>query len=187
MHGAILGVLGTVSASAARLSMGAFLGMFRMRRLVLAAISAYQRHVSPHKGFYCAYRVHTGRQSCSVLGYRAVRRYGVIAGLVVLQRRTHRCGVTHRRFSPTQRRPHRTQRGDCDVGCDSPFDFNCDARGGKSCLSFADCSSACDCGSCDGFRKWRKENGREQHVHIPPKARCWGEQPSVVATRQNRS
>jgi len=44
-----------------------------MRKLVLAAITGYQTYLSPYKGFCCAYRVHTGRKSCSALGFRAVR------------------------------------------------------------------------------------------------------------------
>lgn len=139
-----------------------------MRRLVLAAISAYQRYMSPYKGFCCAYRTHTGRQSCSALGFRAVRRYGVIAGLAVLHRRTYLCGVAHRRFSPTHRRPHRAQRGDCDLGCDLPCDFNCDTPSGKSCSSITDFVSCCDCGSCDWPDRKRKGNEQEQYVYIPP-------------------
>ena len=48
-----------------------------LKILALAAITLYQRFVSPRKGFSCAYRFHTGGPSCSVLGFRAVRRYGV--------------------------------------------------------------------------------------------------------------
>ncbi len=36
-----------------------------MQRLVLWAIEVYQRHLSPRKGFSCAYRCHTGHASCS--------------------------------------------------------------------------------------------------------------------------
>jgi putative component of membrane protein insertase Oxa1/YidC/SpoIIIJ protein YidD len=53
-----------------------------VKTLLLTLIRLYQRHVSPRKGFACAYRVHTGCASCSHLGYRAIRRYGVWQGLV---------------------------------------------------------------------------------------------------------
>ena len=139
-----------------------------MRRLVLAAISAYQRYMSPYKGFCCAYRTHTGRQGCSALGFRAVRRYGVITGLAVLHRRMYLCGVAHRRFSPTHKRPHRAQRGDCDLGCDLPCDFNCNIPSGKSCSSIADFANCCDCGSCDWPDRKRKGNEQELYVYIPP-------------------
>ena len=141
-----------------------------MRTLVLAAIKTYQRYMSPYKGFCCAYRTHTGRKSCSILGFRAVRRYGVIVGIAILRRRTYLCGVAHRRYSPPCRRPHRAQRGDCDLGCDLPCDLNCDLPSGKSCSSFADFVSCCDCSGCDWPNNKQKESDQEQYVYIPPKS-----------------
>lgn len=121
-----------------------------LRRLVLAAIRFYQRHLSPHKGFACAYRVHTGRASCSSLGYRTVRRHGVFDGLALLRRRTYLCGVAHRRHALAGTRPHARQRGECD--CDLPCDF--------------DASDCCDCDWPDRDKK--KRQGDEKQVHIPP-------------------
>lgn len=141
-----------------------------MRALVLMAITAYQRYLSPYKGFCCAYRAHTGRAGCSGLGYRAVRRYGVWSGLRVLRRRMYLCGVAYRRYAPPSQRPHRAQRGDCDFGCDLPCDFNCDLPRGKSCFRFGDLLNCCDCGSCDWPDRKNKGNDQEQYVYIPPKA-----------------
>lgn len=139
-----------------------------MRIVVLAAITAYQRYVSPYKGFCCAYRAHTGRQSCSSLGFRAVRRYGVFAGLAVLRRRTYLCGVAHSRHAPTRNHAFQTQHGFCDVGCDLPCDLNCDLPSFRSCGSIADFVSYCDCGSCDWTDRKGKGKDEEQYVHIPP-------------------
>lgn len=63
-----------------------------LQRLVLAAIRLYQRWLSPHKGFVCAYRVYTGRDSCSAYGYRVINRYGALVGLALLRRRLADCG-----------------------------------------------------------------------------------------------
>ena len=123
-----------------------------MRRLLIAAIRFYQRHISPRKGFCCAYRAHTGRHSCSTLGLRAVRRYGAMQGLGVLRRRLYLCGVVHRRYA-TQPRPALAQRGDCD--CDLPCDFD---FGSLDCLN---------CGSCD-WGSGKKKDKDEQRVYIPP-------------------
>lgn len=135
-----------------------------MRKLVLAAIVGYQRYVSPHKGFCCAYRTHTGRKSCSALGFRAVRRYGALAGLAVLRRRTYLCGVVHRRYTMPRSRILHSQQGFCDVGCDLP----CDVPSFDGCLSVGDFASCCDCGSCDWPRRNRKSQEGEQYVYIPP-------------------
>ena len=56
------------------------------RSFALWAIVAYQRFVSPYKGFCCAYAFHTGHASCSTLGYRAIRRRGIPAGNAILTR-----------------------------------------------------------------------------------------------------
>ena len=125
----------------------------RMRSLVLAAIRAYQRYVSPYKGFCCAYHVHTAHASCSTLGYRAVRRYGALSGLAILRKRLNRCGVAQRRCAPTRYQPFPYQRGDCDLPCDLPWDW----------------ADACNCGGCDGPEpKRRKRRKGEKEIYIPP-------------------
>lgn len=131
-------------------------------KILLAAIRFYQRFLSPLKGFRCAYHAHTGRQSCSHLGFRTVRRYGALAGLVVLRQRLYLCGVAHRRYSPPLRRPPLAQRGDCDiVPCD------CDLPSTNPCSCAGDILG--NCGSCDWPDRRRKERERERTIYIPPK------------------
>jgi putative component of membrane protein insertase Oxa1/YidC/SpoIIIJ protein YidD len=65
--------------------------MFRLGSIAL--IGVYQRYVSPHKGFCCAYRVHTGRASCSEFGRRAISRHGLTAGLMLLRQRFNVCAL----------------------------------------------------------------------------------------------
>jgi putative component of membrane protein insertase Oxa1/YidC/SpoIIIJ protein YidD len=118
-----------------------------LRDLALRTIRLYQRYLSPRKGFACAYRACTGGASCSELGYRAIRRYGLRGGLRVLDARLERCRLA----ASLQRRRTgwpRAQAGDCD--CDlpcSPFDA-CD---------FASCDDA----SCDRPRSKRKAEKRK--------------------------
>lgn len=139
-----------------------------MRRLLLAAIVGYQRYLSPRKGFSCAYRVHTGRRSCSALGYRAVRRYGVLAGLAILRRRTYLCGVAHRRFYPPPNPAFLGQRGFCDCACDLP----CELPSADFCGSALDFASYCDVCDCDWPSRDRKAKEEEQKVHIPPNTKA---------------
>jgi putative component of membrane protein insertase Oxa1/YidC/SpoIIIJ protein YidD len=110
--------------------------------MALRAISFYQRHVSPRKGFCCAYRAHTGCRSCSALAYRAIRRLGVWRGLGLLRERLGRCHAVHARHQSLPRVPA-SQAGFCDASCDIP----CDLPG--------DC--ACDCGDWGRSRKSEKE------------------------------
>jgi putative component of membrane protein insertase Oxa1/YidC/SpoIIIJ protein YidD len=44
-------------------------------------IRGYQRRISPHKGFSCAYRVAHGGTSCSEAVRQAVVRRGVLRGV----------------------------------------------------------------------------------------------------------
>lgn len=156
--------------------------MLGMRALVLMAIRGYQRYLSPHKGFCCAYRAHTGRCSCSALGYRAVRRYGTLNGIAVLRRRMYLCGVAHRRYAPSQplgtyrpARPPRAQRGDC--ACDLPCDFGGGGSGGGCDLPDIFRPDTCNtCNGCNGCdwpsrddRYKKKDRKEERHVYVPPR------------------
>jgi uncharacterized protein len=117
-----------------------------MKRFALLAIRGYQRYFSPYKGFRCAYGLHTGRCTCSGLGYRAIRRYGVIDGISVLRERLTRCGQVHRARCP---KPHALSRqaGVCDVGC---IDVGgCDAPSGSTVCNVCSCL---DCGSFGGSK-----------------------------------
>ncbi|MFD0930666.1 membrane protein insertion efficiency factor YidD [Methylophilus glucosoxydans] len=139
-----------------------------MKSLLLKVIRFYQRFISPYKGFCCSYRYHTGHASCSVLGLRAVQRYGVIDGFIILRKRLYLCGVSSRRYSPPKLRPHRSQRGDCDIGCDSPCDMGCKMPNLKSCPIFEafNCADAC---SCDWPARDKKDKNNDEEVYLPPK------------------
>ena len=134
-----------------------------MKRLALSAINLYQHLISPHKGFVCAYRAHTGRGSCSVLAYRAIQRFGIWRGVGILRERLGKCGIAHRRYAGTRGALHR-QAGFCDLSCDLPCDLD---LGSAACDALSNCGSPCDCGD---WRFSRKKQQEEQWVHIPPSA-----------------
>jgi uncharacterized protein len=136
-----------------------------LTNFALLAIRTYQRFISPYKGFCCAYKAHTGRYSCSQLGYRAIRLHGVFSGLGVLDRRLYLCGVVSRRIKPIFKRKHRSQRGDCDPGCSG----GCDLPNDMSCGSPLDALQCLDCSS--GSRKSKKNGEDEAKVYIPPYSR----------------
>lgn len=108
------------------------------KSLALAAIRIYQRVVSPYKGYACAYRVHTGKASCSNLGLRAIQRYGLARGLGVLRMRFAQCAGAHRDHAPARTAVRHQEGGYCDLACDG---VSCDAL---SCLG-----EGLECGPCE--------------------------------------
>ena len=54
-------------------------------------ITLYQRYLSPYKGFSCAYRVRRRRASCSAFAKRALSRFGLFLGAMLLRRRFRKC------------------------------------------------------------------------------------------------
>lgn len=57
-----------------------------MKRVTLAAIGLYQRHISPALPPACRYQ-----PTCSQYGYEAVERFGVARGALLTARRLLRC------------------------------------------------------------------------------------------------
>ncbi|WP_221763229.1 membrane protein insertion efficiency factor YidD [Methyloradius palustris] len=133
--------------------------------MALLLIKLYQRFISPYKGFSCAYRVHTGRSSCSALGYRSIRLLGFWSGLFVLRERIKKCGIAHRRYSGRTIALNK-QAGFLDLSCDLPCDVpsfdihHCHIGDACDIANF----SSCDCGDWGSRRK----KSDEQWVHIPP-------------------
>lgn len=170
-----------------------------MKAIALFAIRLYQRYISPHKGFCCAYRVHTGYRSCSALGYRAIRLYGVLPGIAVLQKRFKRCTAAHQqhlalshsghqainpltlacsRLALTHNHHHRlrhsSQQGFCDVPCDCPSvdmscDLPCDTPSGDSVHRFCNALDFGDCCDCGDWQRPRKNAEETPPPYIPPR------------------
>jgi putative membrane protein insertion efficiency factor len=62
---------------------------FSPRRLSMAMIGVYRRHLSPRLPIRCPYR-----PSCSAYGYEAIKRYGMIQGTRIILHRLSRCSHT---------------------------------------------------------------------------------------------
>lgn len=109
-----------------------------MLRLAAAgAVGAYQRHISPHKGFCCAYRAHTGRASCSEFGRRVILKLGLVAFVRLMPRRFARCRAAFASIRLDRKlRAERAHR----------------AHGRRTVLDRCDCGdcglSSCDAGDC---------------------------------------
>lgn len=132
-----------------------------MTKPILLAIVAYQRFVSPYKGFRCAFHAHTGRGTCSGYGYRVFARYGSVRGWRLLRRRFADCRVAAQlesslhngsagEASVRKLMPSTRQGGFLDCGgCDLP-------DGGKTCDLLG---SIADIGECCGREKKKEKNG----------------------------
>lgn len=108
-----------------------------MRLLALALIRLYQRFLSPLKGYRCAYATSRGAATCSTLGHRAIRRFGVLGGLRVLRRRFAHCAAAARTLAALRVARAAAQSGHCDLPCDA------------SCLSsVTDAGPLAECAGC---------------------------------------
>ncbi|MFO1250516.1 membrane protein insertion efficiency factor YidD [Inhella sp.] len=123
------------------------------RTLALALIRAYQRWISPHKGFVCAHRAQLGGPSCSQAGARLIQRRGLRRGLPLLRERLLRCGAVHRAAQAAPRYRPLHARGDCDCGVP---DLDCGPCDG------CDACDACD--ACDLFDRKKKDRRREDRA-----------------------
>lgn len=128
-----------------------------MKRCAMFAIRLYQKYISPHKGFCCAFRFHTHKQSCSAFGYRSIRMFGILKGVNVLRARLGQCSSVNRAYSINRNVGmemgryvrYNRQAGfvdSCDCGgadcsgCDAP-DLSCDMPSvGCDSLNPFDCS-----------------------------------------------
>ena len=118
-----------------------------MKSLALGAIRFYQRFLSPRKGFCCAYAAIKGHGSCSVLDYRAIRRYGVWRGIAVLDKRLEKCGVVYRcqQHRVAQGMLSR-QAGFLDCACNAPAVCDFPRGGLAGCENPHTCSNLMCCG-----------------------------------------
>jgi uncharacterized protein len=66
-----------------------------VRAVVTAAIHGYRKHVSPHKGFHCAYAVLHHRASCSCYALRLVERVRLVKVLLLMRRRFSACRAAY--------------------------------------------------------------------------------------------
>jgi putative component of membrane protein insertase Oxa1/YidC/SpoIIIJ protein YidD len=61
------------------------------RRVSITAITGYQKHLSPHKGFVCAHRILYGGESCSGYIKRVIAQEGLRIALVKSRQQFQAC------------------------------------------------------------------------------------------------
>ncbi|MBG1243762.1 membrane protein insertion efficiency factor YidD [Nostoc sp. NZL] len=61
------------------------------RQVSIAAITGYQKHISPHKGFACAHRLLYGGESCSGYFKRVIAKEGLKEAFINTRERFQAC------------------------------------------------------------------------------------------------
>lgn len=130
----------------------------------LALIDGYQRHISPRKGFCCAYRVRHGGPGCSGFAKRAIAELGLWRALPQIRQRFADCKAAALAFSAereddeTVRAGRGKRRGSACANCAEASCYGCDpsaCRGigggtpkSQGCDALPDCTPSCDCLPC---------------------------------------
>jgi len=106
-----------------------------VNQTAIAAITGYQKYISPRKGFSCAYRVLQNSDSCSQYIKKLIAKYGIIDAIPLARKRLKACRNAYIILkSETHEGDHHHNKRNC--GCLS---------NPKSC-----CAGICDPG-CDGI------------------------------------
>ena len=139
------------------------------RKVSVAAITGYQKHISPHKGFACAHRVLYGGESCSQYIKGIIAHKGLKAAVLFSRQRFQACKEANQilhsqaeNSEPTQQdtqQPKKTRNKTVrrssfvsSDGCNNNNDcadctnVSCDCANAASIIP--DCASL-DCGAAD--------------------------------------
>lgn len=124
-----------------------------VNQTAIAAITGYQKYLSPRKGFSCAYRVLHHSDSCSQHIKKLIAKYGIIDAIPLVRKRLKACKnayiILKSETEEERKRRERKNRFDpgcdnCDLGCDQ----NCRCQPAlKGC--FTGCVPDCGCFDCD--------------------------------------
>lgn len=101
-----------------------------MNKLLLLLIMLYQRHLSPRKGYRCAYSVLYQTQGCSGAVKEIIQQKGVIAGWGEIRQRFADCRLAAQTIRQKQHlneviRKKKNNNCDCS-GCDGAVCRDCD-------------------------------------------------------------
>ena len=108
--------------------------------IAVKSIQGYQRYVSPHKGFSCAYRKLHGQKSCSQYFLSMISQLGLVEAIPLFHQRLADCKAAHANLKLLSKKRRKIELCHCDS------EPECD-------LPCGDCDSEpeCDlpCGDCD--------------------------------------
>ncbi len=116
-----------------------------MRHFLIFLITLYQKYISPHKGFNCAYACYHQDLSCSAMVKTMIAEHGLIAGWPMIQQQFLNCHLAYEALQQQDeeelRRRRRRRRRNQDKECFLTKD-KCDCAS-----NVGDClpDLSCDC------------------------------------------
>ncbi|HBC9290540.1 TPA: membrane protein insertion efficiency factor YidD [Escherichia coli] len=122
-----------------------------MNKLILLLIMFYQRHLSPRKGYRCAYSVLYQTQGCSGAVKNIIQQKGVLAGWSEIRQRFADCRLAAQTIRQKQRLGksiRKKKNNDCDcTGCDGAVCRDCHMPDFCPNIPVPDLDCSCDCSS----------------------------------------
>lgn len=123
--------------------------------LAIWSIELYQRHISPHKGFCCAYRIAHNDLSCSEFAKRQIAASGVFKSLADIRQRFEDCKQAAKQLSE-QREQSKQKKSKCDTfmdraGCGCELTRCCAVPPPGDCRIAGASAGGCDGCACTPF------------------------------------
>jgi putative component of membrane protein insertase Oxa1/YidC/SpoIIIJ protein YidD len=103
-----------------------------VNKSILYSIDLYQKYLSPHKGYCCAYKVYHDDVSCSEFTKNSIKDVGFIQSILIIKQRFKECKISSERIKEEK---------EC---CQSEGFKRFDNCVGNSCKT-------CEVASCFGF------------------------------------
>ncbi|MDO9178456.1 MAG: membrane protein insertion efficiency factor YidD [Agitococcus sp.] len=81
-----------------------------MRHFFIFLITLYQKYISPHKGFKCAYACYHRSLSCSAMVKNIIAEHGVIAGWPMIKQQFANCHLAYQYLETEREKKERERR-----------------------------------------------------------------------------
>ena len=129
-----------------------------LSQTALWSIYAYQRWLSPRKGYRCAYSVHHGGTGCSGYAKHAIRDHGLWRALPLIRARFQACKATYvamhgekdDRADPPDSKKRKPRNSGWWHGCDVWMCIPSSSSGPRADVPKDSGGGACDATPCDG-------------------------------------
>ena len=122
-----------------------------MNKLAIILITLYQKYISPHKGYCCAYSSFYKKDSCSKSIKKIIINKGIVRGWSDIKGQFEACSLAYEKIQNENKKDKNKKKKDKDSWCDfSPCEaINCIptkfCKGKSDCGTDGGCDLPCDC------------------------------------------